>query len=133
MIVAAESDMGRTLALLLMLPPLAVVPVAIVVALLGNWAASVRLITSEAIFLATFAVPLAFLVQCTYGVLCFTVLRRLRILNFWSCLLAGSLPFVAGNLAGYIEEPRVTLIVGGFGLAVALASWAVLRVRGELS
>jgi len=125
--------MRRTLALLLLLPPLAVVPVALIVALLGNWQASARLIMGEATFLAFFAIPLAFLAQCTYGMICFFVLRKLHVLNFWSCFLAGSLPFGVMKLVGYIEELHVTLVVGAFGLAVALSSWAILRARGALS
>lgn len=132
-IVVAGNDMRRTLALLLMLPPLAVLPMAFIVVLVGNWSASIRLIASEAIFLAVLAIPVALVVQCTYGLICFFVLRKLHILNFWFCLLAGSLPFAVMKLTGYIEELSVVLAVGAFGLAVALSSWVVLRARNELS
>lgn len=128
-----ENSMGRTLAFLLLLPPLAVPPVTLVVAFIGNWSASVKLILDEAIFMAIICMPLALLVQCTYGLACFWVLGKLGALSLWSCLLAGCLPFVALRMVGYIEETRVTIMLGIFGVAVALVSWAVLRARNALS
>lgn len=125
--------MKRTLALLLMLPPLAVLPVSFMVAVIGNWSASsIAFVVGEAMFLSTIALPLALAVQCTYGLMCFLLLRRPHLLNVWTCLLAGGLPFVVMKLTGYIDEQSVTLVVGAFGIAIALASWGVLWARGVL-
>jgi len=124
--------MKRTLAYLLTVPPLTVLPVAFLVALIGNRSASIAFVAGEAMFLATVALPLALAVQCTYGVTCFLLLRRLRALNIWTCLIAGAVPFVAMTLTGYIDERSVVIVVGAFGIAAALASWGVLKLRGEL-
>ena len=127
----------RELRRALIVPPLLVAPVALVLALVAGSLESTRDVFFSVVggsptwILAVTAV--ACVAQLTYGVVCYSLLRRMRMLNLPAILVASLAPIAAAGVAFAKTETDVfgVALYACLALVVGGSSWYFAVWRNE--